>query len=274
MRAAGWLMLVAPILEAQVIDLPRIAYVSGDRVRFSDLLPREVASDLREAAESVDMGQAPRFGSMRQYERGQLVEALKANPRIARRLAIPSEVVVRRTGYRLNPAKIHAAILQLLRENRFVGNLPDSALQWPGNIAAVEENPELQATGGNWDAVRGQFEFRLRCAGVEVCPDFLVYAPGLESLLTLPAARLGSAGKVPKKLDRLGLAAEKEPILVQAGRRAQLRIKENGVGISMPVVCLQRGRQGDWIRVRRIDSTHIFTAKVVGPDLLSIEVES
>lgn len=267
-------VLLAPSVRAQLVALPRIAYVTTEAVRLSDLLPRAASDELRRMSQEVELGRAPQFGSMRVYERAQLSELLDAHPEIARRLALPDQIVVRRSGYPLTLAAIHGAIASFLRAKGNVADLSDSSLQWSSGVTMAEANPALEVRSGRWDPARRQIQFCLRCVKAQACPDFLVYVQGTPGLFDQWPQKVGWSASAVTKSNAVAPEMAKLPILIEAGRRVRLVMQGDGIHISLLVICLQNGRLGETIRVRQAGSPHVFRAEVVSRDLLWSKLES
>lgn len=274
--ANSWLIATTGMLlstcsaAAQAVVLLSSAYVTEDVVRLADLLPRGASHELHQACQAIELGRAPQRGSMRVYESARFAEILDAHPEIARQLAIPENVVVRRSGYPLNPAGIRNAIAGFLREKEDLGNLTDSALRWSSDITTAEADAALEVRAVHWDPGQRQLQFSLRCVQAASCRDFLVYLQEPENAQSLQ--KLGWTN-LAKKAD----AATDEasgPILVEAGREVHLLMQGDGIQISLKVICLESGRVGQKIRVRKSGSQHVFQAEVVSSDLLWSRLES
>jgi hypothetical protein len=264
----AWLLASAGIVRAQVVALPGEVQVSGERVRFSDLLPSGADDKLRRSSEAIDLGRAPRFGSVRVLEREWLHEMLNPHPEIVPPLVIPDRIMVMRSGYPLSSASLRSAVANYLREKGAMTDVPDSALQWSCEIATMQRNPALEVREVSWDASRRRFQFRVGCLKRQSCQDFIVYVQTDQEILRR-ATWAATGVNRPK-----ATAPENGAILMAAGQKARLLMQGDGLHILMPVISLQNGRMGETIRVRAIGSAHVFRAQVVSSDLLWSELES
>jgi hypothetical protein len=59
-----------------------------------------------------------------------------------------------------------------------------------------------------------------------------------------------------------------EKPLMRSGDPATLTFRDRGLSITMPVICLQSGSQGQMIRVASADHKRFYKAEIVGPGLL------
>jgi hypothetical protein len=59
-----------------------------------------------------------------------------------------------------------------------------------------------------------------------------------------------------------------EKPLMKSGDPATLTFSNKGLSITMPVICLQSGHQGQMIRVASADHKRFYKAEIVGPGLL------
>lgn len=59
-----------------------------------------------------------------------------------------------------------------------------------------------------------------------------------------------------------------EAPVMRSGDPAKMQFAEKGLSITMPVICLQNGRQGQTIRVASADRKRFFKAEIVAPGLL------
>lgn len=112
-------------------------------------------------------------------------------------------------------------------------------------------------------------QFRLECGAPGQCLPFLVYVRdsvrdrvhyGLSSGLGALAGSCRMASSRPP------LEALVKPA-VRAGDRATAVFLADRLRMTASVTCLERGREGEVIRVRGLDG-HVFRARISGPDQL------
>ena len=107
-----------------------------------------------------------------------------------------------------------------------------------------------------WDAGLGRVQFRLECREPGQCIPFLAYAR--------------TAGKIMAGSCRSGsrsASAQPKKVAVRAGERAMVVLVANRLRLTASVICLERGAEGEIIRVKNQDG-HIFRARVTAPALL------
>ena len=122
-----------------------------------------------------------------------------------------------------------------------------------------------------WDEGPRRTQFRLECGAPGQCLPFLVYVRESPDHLAADIAghtqscRLASAASpVPKS----HLASEAVPKpAVRNGDRATAVFLSTNMRMTASVTCLERGHEGEVIRVRSPDG-HIFRARISGPSLV------
>jgi hypothetical protein len=145
----------------------------------------------------------------------------------------------------------------------------------PGDLnlsGAVPLNAEagLELSSASWDAVLKLWIFHLRCRDVRRCIPFVV-TTRLDGSRKFKQWDSASRGGV--------LAAERElpshspaKTLLEAGQSAKVVLSDPTLRIRAEVVCLERGRPGQWIRVRgKTPRARVFRALVLDTGLLSTE---
>jgi len=131
---------------------------------------------------------------------------------------------------------------------------------------------KLRVSSECWDAGPQRTQFRLECGAPGQCLPFLVYLHGevhdaLNADAGAPAGscRLASGPRLASGSRPVPEASAKPA--VRAGDRARAVLLSNGLRMTASVTCLDRGREGEVIRVRALDG-HIFRARISGPALL------
>ncbi|MBZ5547714.1 MAG: flagella basal body P-ring formation protein FlgA [Acidobacteriia bacterium] len=112
-----------------------------------------------------------------------------------------------------------------------------------------------------WDADRGRVEFRLECREAVQCIPFLAYVPSID-VRTAERAHAGSCRSGPGSAP-----AQPKKVAVRAGERAMVVLVANRLRLTTSVICLERGTEGEIIRVKNQDG-HIFRARVRAPAVL------
>ncbi len=121
---------------------------------------------------------------------------------------------------------------------------------------------KLRVVSRCWDEGLRRTQFRLECGSPGQCLPFLVYLRDSVSMDT--TARAGSC-RWPSGLRPPPQMALK--FAVRAGDRATALFLGDRLRMTASVTCLERGREGEVIRVRSQDG-HVFRARISGPDQL------
>jgi hypothetical protein len=141
--------------------------------------------------------------------------------------------------------------------------------------AGLPEEAQFDLAGMRWDALLGRWEFQLRCRNRQQCVPFLVSAkaenrPELQAGAGQKQARL----TVVRASGPIMFAGKRRPgaPAVEAGQNAKVSWSKAGLEISAQVVCLERGVEGQWIRVRpREGRGRVLRARVAGKGRLVAE---
>jgi hypothetical protein len=145
-------------------------------------------------------------------------------------------------------------------------------IEVPVAVTALAER-SLRVTVVCWDADRARLQFQLECRDRQQCMPFLAYArtaAAASSPFSPPAVAPCREGAdattaAPKRpAPRNTLRAR--PV-VRAGEHATVVFVGTRLRLSAEVTCLERGADGDVIRVRNPDG-RTFRARVLGPHLL------
>jgi hypothetical protein len=125
------------------------------------------------------------------------------------------------------------------------------------------EAQSLRVTSSCWDSGPRRTQFRMECRAAGQCLPFLVY-------LRIPA----TSDDVPAARTRPCRVASPRPVIgglpeptVRAGAGATAVFHGDGLRMTAIVTCLERGREGEVIRVRAVDG-HVFRARISGPGQL------
>jgi len=140
--------------------------------------------------------------------------------------------------------KVDAAQVRFLSAVSIIGG--DSRLQ------VVEVAP--------W--VHNTLKAKLRCLDPHACLPFYV-------LITGTAEQREQSPDTVEQTPRIAMSGEKP--LMRSGDPATMVFSNQGLRISMPVICLQNGRQGQTVRVASTDHKRFYKAEILGPGLLKAE---
>jgi hypothetical protein len=159
-------------------------------------------------------------------------------------------------------------------------------LELPGALPAVGEG-NLRASPACWDARARRTRFRLQCIAPAQCLPFLVSfdsskdgakrKPSVEDKTQdqnkdqdqdqAEACKVGATGEVPGKATVRQSSGREKENPIRAGDRATAVFRAAGLRMSASVICLDRGSEGEIIRVRS-QNGQVFRARISGPALL------
>ncbi len=127
---------------------------------------------------------------------------------------------------------------------------------------------KLHVSSACWDAVSRRTQFRLECSEPGQCLPFLAYVHAHSRDKADAGAYAGSCGSASES--RLAPETPPKPLAkptVRAGDRATAVFVSDRLRITASVTCLERGREGEVIRVRG-EQGQVFRARISGPALL------
>jgi hypothetical protein len=174
----------------------------------------------------------------------------------------------------------HAIVADLHGRGRVGAELarPED-LDLPASLPALESF-NLQVRSACWDEVPARAKFRLECGAPGQCLPFLVY---LRSTDNTPnnARPAGVSADVGPALETCRtLSADRKPVrplnqtrgrttkpTLRPGDRATAVFLADNLRMSATVTCLDRGSEGEVIRVRN-QNGQIFRARISGPAML------
>jgi len=260
-----------PVAYGQTYRLKENAEVSRSMVQLSDLLPKTAPTELRRAGESVDVARAPQPGTARILTQEFVASELKAVSSLSRQLVIPPEIVVHRAAWPIEDLAIRDAIQRYLRRQGW--ELPFShgtSLEGSKPVVA-EEKVEVEVQELHWNEQQQALQVVLRCVRRQLCREFVL-------LLDLPASD-GSVWRSHLRPTQFGadsVLANSKPKdsdqdnkeVVRGGQPAEVVWQEGGMKMSVPVICLERGRLHQTIRVSNTRTHRVFRAEVVTTHLL------
>jgi hypothetical protein len=129
--------------------------------------------------------------------------------------------------------------------------------------------PGLRVASACWDERRGRTQFRLECGAPGECLPFLAYIS--DSVHDSVEANMGArarscrlaTGSHPALASRLATGTAPKAT-VRTGERATAIFISSHMRMTASVTCMERGQEGEIIRVRAPDG-HIFRARILGP---------
>jgi hypothetical protein len=143
-------------------------------------------------------------------------------------------------------------------------------LDLPGALGALSGR-RVRVVSACWDERPERTEFRLECGIPAECLPFLVYwrSAGRENAGAEGDDNPGAHASSCRLASGRRTALEAAPKLaVRPGDRARAVFVSAGLRMTASVTCLDRGREGEVIRVRALDG-HIFRARISAPGLLN-----
>ncbi len=116
-----------------------------------------------------------------------------------------------------------------------------------------------------WDADLARAQFQMECRGPGQCVPFLAYADAGRST-AMGSERIAGSSCRNVSPSRSSHPSTRKAI-VRVGDQATVLFRGSKLRLTSLVTCLERGAEGDLIRVRNLDG-QIFRARVSGPALL------
>jgi hypothetical protein len=141
------------------------------------------------------------------------------------------------------------------------------------SLAGEKPGQKLRVASVCWDDGPRRTQFRLECSASGECLPFLVYLRS-EIPAEVPSEVLGSTDRHPEAWFESCRLPSSHPAPVDSARldvrqgdRATAVFVTTRLRMTASVTCLERGREGEVIRVRAADG-HVFRARVSGPNRL------
>jgi hypothetical protein len=154
-------------------------------------------------------------------------------------------------------------VAELRRDGWSERQLPQiEDLELPGVLPALAGR-SLRVASACWDEGPRRTQFRLECGEPAQCLPFLVYVHNHDHDDQNSIAREGAGSCRPLSHSHHALEPAPKP-LVRAGDRATALFLSDRLRMTTRVTCLERGREGEVIRVRSQDG-RVFRARISGP---------
>jgi len=157
-------------------------------------------------------------------------------------------------------SEVWQAVVNELRQRGFgSGELPQvEDLELPDAVPA-RTGRKVQVSSVCWDVDAGRLRFRLECRPAGACLRFLAYLRGSPE----PSLHAGSPSCRLENSGRLLTPAQRAAPSVHAGQRATAVLAASGLQMRAVVTCLDRGAEGEIVRVRGQEG-RVFRARVTG----------
>jgi hypothetical protein len=161
---------------------------------------------------------------------------------------------------RVTRPEVWRAVLQELRERGFSEEqLPHAGdLDLPVALPALAGR-KVRVSSACWDEGAQREQFRLECGEPGECLPFLVFLARSKRDQDTMDARSLAVSCSPASFHRVPQTQPKSAVRV--GDRGTAMFVADRLRMMMRVTCLERGREGEVIRVRSLDG-HIFRAQI------------
>jgi hypothetical protein len=260
-------VLIARGTEVPAVMLADHAAVGGPRITLADLLPGTATPTLRVRAARLDLGRAPQMGSARVLEREWLRERLSEFA-----VGVPPRIVVERKPPGDSGMDQVKRIVRHHLEARLGGTRAGDVLL-PANPPHIAPDASLHVASEQWDPRAHGLQLRIACSTRRDCLPFFVtvqfagtptelreiavrFAPLRQSAESSRSAAAPVVITPPRK--------KPSAVLTRPGMLAGMTVEARGIHISTQVICLDRGIEGQIIRVRNLESKRVLRAQVVG----------
>jgi hypothetical protein len=188
--------------------------------------------------------------------------------------AVPA--VVRPRARAITPQEIRATIERALAARGLAteAHAIGERLTFGVPVFVTRDDAALEVTDVRCEPSSNKTLFRLRAAGDPQTLPFFVMAEGCAEALTKPFPGPRSAMPIARSMSHFRRAqrrprAQNRPVLAEPGKPAKLVVEGEGFRISTRVMPLERGAEGQQIRVRALDSRRVMKVRVIGPALVA-----
>ena len=257
---SGWSQDACPVTALAEIR------IAGASFSLADLLSPGSCPEVVRSAAQIHLGTAPLEGSVRIFDGGQirawLEQLLKAQETERRStLVVPARVSVRRARPRSSCREI---------EDRVFSEASAPAGESDcGAAGRVAEDAPLAVAHRHWDPALHSWMFSARCTHPEDCVPFLIRVPA-SSAEAATAAGSSAESSPAHNLSHTATEAELNP-LVRPGDKASVLWDQDGIRLTIPAICMDKGRAGDTVRARLERSNRVVHAVVVSSGQLRVQ---
>jgi hypothetical protein len=254
---------VASSVEAAREDLTLADLLHGD------------CPQLQEAAAQVSLGAAPRAGSVRVFDGGQVRGLLKEfagaglSGKQVSTIVIPERIAVRRAGGTKSCEEIARFVVDAAPAQNAGAPAWERKNLDCAAARAIPEAAPLELTQTAWNAALQRWEFSLRCARIGDCVPFLVWSGEPASVDGIPRSRVRRHFTL--STDSPGAhssASAGGESTIKRGQTATLIWDQAGIRVVLPVTCLDAGGVGQVVRVQLKNGPRILRAEVVSEGML------
>jgi hypothetical protein len=267
--------------------------VQAGSFSLADLLGPDACQDLRQAAAQKNLGMTPLRGSVRVLDGKEMSALLQSlmgedsksddsksdNSKTSKPSnRVPERIVVRRASAPLGCPEIAAAVAAAVKRRLQRAGERDTRSEADKAVlkslaadnldcsaaANLPRTASLEVTNVSWDRALHGWEFSLRCRPAAECVPFMVRERAGEGRIDARSPAFGrrdpfSYGPLISEVR----AISSKTSLVKVGQAAVLIWEDKGIRVTLPVICLQSGGKGEFVRARLKDSERIMRAEVV-----------
>jgi hypothetical protein len=250
--------------------------VASGEFFLSDLLEPSAAPALVQAAGRVRLGSAPLAGSVRVMEGASIRALLETlsfetlnddnleSTTACGSIRVPERIRIHRAGTRRSCSDLIEQIRATLPEPVPAVLLADHVDC--GAAGRIPENAPIELLRTTWNPRLESWEIRARCVHPADCVPFLLSLRGSRMGLQTASLRQNESGSIQSAGSSLvpgrrtsGLNAE---MVVRPGQLVTLIWDQNGIRVSVPVLCLDAGGPGQQIRARIVRGGTVVRAIV------------
>lgn len=237
--------------------------ISSAEYSLADLLGPDACPALSRAAARMRLGRSPLAGSPRVFVgeelRTQLDKIMRRDPGLrGGSVQVPERVIVRAAGERISCGEIWRQLAGLSSNESY-------ALAC-GGAERVARNAGFEIVRRSWDPAQENWNVVARCRRPGDCVPFLLRVRGAA------ASKVGMERLKPeRRAARAALdAAGPREMVVRPGQRAILLWEQNGIRLTIPVICLDGGAKGETVQARVRSGGRTLRAVVVDAETLRV----
>jgi flagellar basal body P-ring formation chaperone FlgA len=242
------------------VKLVQSVVTRGDVVSLADLLPDDAPAQLRVSAARVVVGDSPAPGTRRTFRNSEVESALRGAPQLRAAVEIPSAIEATRWSRLLSRREILGAVNATIPAVLVTEDAPKIEItQFKSSFGDTET--EVEAWISSEPRVP-PFWVTLRCA---LNMNFSV------ANRTLPSADTSAKPRIQRPDENTPAKGSIDPAdIIRAGQHVQLVMLSKGMRITTSATALERGRQGQQIRVRSVLGSKLLVVTVMSAQLVEV----
>lgn len=250
------------------------AMVRGELIYLADLLPENAGAELRGAAKTVYLAPAPPLGTERVLTGTEVSKALR-DQGFKPLLVVPPKIVVHRSGRLVTREEVFRAILETLEFNHFPqsATLRSEDVNLAAPVVVHEQDPELEVVRMDLDPALHKLCFLFVSRRERTVLPFVATLRSEGDVTAFVRHEIRGQEAVARADVRKEVSAAaakpseklRPQVLVTPGTLATLRVSDSEMQMLLKVDPLERGFEGQTIRVRLVPSGRVLRGRVVGP---------